>query len=238
MWEKLFPKKDFENGHPKLILALRSLGEALEKLGRIDLALPRYRSAWELSRAYYPGEHENKLLALLGYGHSLWVSRTPRDSPSEFLGNFEEAVAMGQRLYGGTGNPNLALSQVYLGSALAQLGPARADEAFAQFKAADAYYGRRYPAGHPHAAVLAQLQGDLVPPAREPRRAPRNSSGWPWNSTSSYCGNRRGTSRTPRRSPWAGSSSSAITATSPPAANCPRRSRAARTSGPGTPRGP
>ena len=161
MWEQLFPKKDFANGHPALILALMSLGDALEKLGRKDLALPLHHQAWDLSRAYYPGDHEIKLVALLSYGHSLYVSRTPRDSPATYLDKFQEAVAMGEHLYGWAGHPNLARSRVLLGTALADFGRARANEAFAQFKAADFYYRTRYPAGHPQAAVLAQLQGDL-----------------------------------------------------------------------------
>ncbi len=157
MWEKLFPPKDFENGHPALIHALISLGDSFKKLGRNDLALQRHRRAWELSQAYYPGDHENKLLALSRYGHSLRVSRTKRESPVSYLEKYQEAIAMGERLYGSTGHPNLALSRLQLGIALGDLGQTRA--ASVQFKAASDYYHKRYPAGHPFAAVVALCQG-------------------------------------------------------------------------------
>jgi tetratricopeptide (TPR) repeat protein len=159
LWEELFPAAGFPKGHPALILALRSLGDVLQQLGRKDLALPLHRRAWELSRAYYPGDHEIKLLALLSYGHSLRVARTRGRAPAAYLEKLEEAVAMGQRLYP-AGHPDLAMSRLHLGTALAELG--RTAAAAAQFRAADDYYRTRYRAGHPHAAVLAQLQGVLA----------------------------------------------------------------------------
>ncbi len=159
LWERMFPETHFKNGHPGLILALISLGDVLQQLGRKDRALLLHRRALDLSRAYYSGDHENKLLALLSYGHSLRVSRTPGQAPAAYLEKFQEAVAMGERLYGPTGHPNLAVSRILLGTALAERG--QSGPAFKQFEAAGAYYRRRYPKGHPHVAVLAQVQGVL-----------------------------------------------------------------------------
>ena len=74
---------------------------------------------------------------------------------------------MGERLYGRTGHPNLALSRVHLGTALAELGPLR--------RGLRAVQGRRrllpqtLPRGPPARRRPGPAPGRSVPPARGPR---------------------------------------------------------------------
>ena len=81
---------------------------------------------------------------------------------------FEEAVAMGERLYGPAGHPNLALSRVHLGTALAQLG--RSGRRLRAVRGRRRLLRQTLPRGPPARRRPGPAPGCLVPPARGPRR--------------------------------------------------------------------
>jgi tetratricopeptide (TPR) repeat protein len=124
---RLYPKKEYPDGHPELAESLHNLGRFLQAQGEYARAEPFYRDALAMCRALYPkGRHPDGHPHLADSLHSLGFLLKARGEYAKAEPFYRDALAMYQKLYPEErfpdGHPDLAISLNNLGGLLAEQG--------------------------------------------------------------------------------------------------------------------
>jgi CHAT domain-containing protein/Tfp pilus assembly protein PilF len=167
---RLYPQKDYPDGHPDLAQSLNNLGFLLKTQGEYARAEPFYRDGLAMRqqlypKARFPDGHPDLADSLSNLG-SLLRTRGEYAKAEPFL---RDALAMRQRLYPkgrySDGHPDLALSLNNLGALLDTQGEYAQAEPFYRDALAmrqKLYPKDRYPDGHPHLANSLNNLGTLL----------------------------------------------------------------------------
>src|SRR5262249_33968960 len=100
IWERLYPAKDYPDGHLDLARSLNNVGGFLQALGEPAKALPYHEKALAMCERLYPpdnfkDDHGERARSLSNLGIVLRELR----QPAKALPHYEKALAMCERLY-------------------------------------------------------------------------------------------------------------------------------------------
>jgi CHAT domain-containing protein/tetratricopeptide (TPR) repeat protein len=177
--ERLYPAKDYPDGHADLASSLHNVGFVLKSLGEAAKALPYYEKALAMYQKLYPASrfkdgHADLAITLNNMGGVL----ESLGEPARALPYYEKALAMNQKLYPTSrfkdGHPHLALSLSNMGTVLRSLGePARALPYYEKALAMDQKLCpvSRFKDGHPHLAESLNNMGTVLESLGEPVKA-------------------------------------------------------------------
>lgn len=160
-YKRLFPENQYKKSHPRLIFALKSLADTLDKAGLHVGAHKLYQEAWDdCGKFYGDSSHANKLDTLLSYGRSLRAAR----KIDEAAKCFQQALIMAHELYPKSryrnGHPQLAMCLLDTGGI--QVRRRQFSAARESFEQARAIYRRSYPRDHRSLSVISQNLGELA----------------------------------------------------------------------------
>jgi tetratricopeptide (TPR) repeat protein/CHAT domain-containing protein len=177
--ERLYPAKDYPNGHLDLAATLNVVGESLEGLGEPRRALAYYERALAMRERLYPESrfkdgHEDIATSLTNVADALWAT----DEPRKALPYYERALAMRERLYPEFrfkgGHTKLSASLTNMGLVLEDLGElARALPYHERALAMDQrlYPKSRFKDGHADLATSLANLANLLKKIGEPGKA-------------------------------------------------------------------
>jgi CHAT domain-containing protein/tetratricopeptide (TPR) repeat protein len=168
--QKLYPPRDYPQGHPNLATSLSNLGLVLLAMGEYGKSLPYNEQALAMNERLYPQArfpqgHPELANSLNNLGGLYWVM----GAYGKALPYFEQALAMQQRLFPEArfpqGHPQLATTLNNLGALVKDKGDfARAlsyfEQATAMFQ--KLYPAARFPQGHPQLAQSLNNLGYLL----------------------------------------------------------------------------
>jgi CHAT domain-containing protein/tetratricopeptide (TPR) repeat protein len=161
LWQRLYPSREYPQGHPDLANSLHNLGFLLQAAGQLEAARSYHEQALAMRQQLFPARqyphgHPDLATSL----HELGSNRHAAGQVESARHYYERALAMRQQLYPISrypqGHPDLA-------SSLAELGLIR--KAAGQYEAARGYYEQalamyqqlypasRYPQGHSRIAT-------------------------------------------------------------------------------------
>jgi CHAT domain-containing protein/tetratricopeptide (TPR) repeat protein len=177
--ERLYPAKDYPDGHPVLAASLNNLGFFLQELGQPANALPYYEKAVAMyERLYPPDKFKDGHPELAASLNNLGFVLQALGQPVKALPYYGQALAMRERLYPPDkfkdGHPDLARSLNNLGFVLQSLGqPAKA---LLYCEKALAMNERLYPPdkfkdGHPELAASLSNLGRVLQELGQPAKA-------------------------------------------------------------------
>jgi CHAT domain-containing protein len=166
---RLYPRKDFPDGHPDLAGSISDLAYACLAAGRFDEAEPRFLEALQMCRTLYPKRkyfigHPDLARSL----NSLGFFYMDSGEYAKAAPLFHEALEMYRALYSGKEYPNghadLALSinnLAFLYQALQEYGKAELLYGEALTMSRALYPKQKYPNGHPELANRLNNLGTL-----------------------------------------------------------------------------
>jgi CHAT domain-containing protein/Tfp pilus assembly protein PilF len=177
MFQVLYPKDKFPQGHANLAESLNNLGMVLNLQGEYAQALDHYRRAQRLAQALFPKEKfPQGSLVLAGCLNNLGALLQKQGEYTQALDHFRQALRMLQALYPKEQFPQ---GHIHVAITLNNLGIARKEQseyarALARFRQAqrmfaDLFPKDKYPQGHPYLATslvnigyVLDLQGEYA----------------------------------------------------------------------------
>jgi CHAT domain-containing protein/Tfp pilus assembly protein PilF len=179
IYERIYPAKEYPDGHPYLALSLNNLGFFLQGLGQPTKALTYFEKALAMRKRLYPPHqfpngHPYLALSLNNLGHVLQAL----GQHTEALPYFEKALAMRQRVYPADkfpdGHAELAQSLNSLAFVLQALG--QPTNALSNCEKALAMRERLYPPdkfpdGHAELAESLNNLGGVLQDLGQPAKA-------------------------------------------------------------------
>jgi CHAT domain-containing protein/predicted negative regulator of RcsB-dependent stress response len=176
-YHRLFPEKQYPNGHPGLIQAVTTLGEVLAGAGSArpsfqKAALRMHAEALAMCDKYYTSAHLVKVNALLKYGNGLRLTGRIADAER----HFQNALKMAHELYPEgrypKGHPTLALCLLHVAGIDGRKG--QYDEARKKFEQARETFRASPRSDHPYLSIIEQYLGVIAMQTNN-RKAARDS---------------------------------------------------------------
>jgi CHAT domain-containing protein/Tfp pilus assembly protein PilF len=170
MRRRLYPKKEYPDGHPDLATNLNNLGFLLQAQGEYAQAEPFLRDALAIYQRLYPKDHyPDGHPDLAGSLNNLGFLLQERGEYAQAEPLYRDALAMSRKLYPkdrySDGHPDLAQSLNTLGGLLYEQGEYAKAEPFLRDALAmeqKLYPKDRYPDGHPLLAGSLNSLGALL----------------------------------------------------------------------------
>jgi tetratricopeptide (TPR) repeat protein/CHAT domain-containing protein len=177
--ERLYPAKDYPDGHPDIAISLSNLGAVLTSLGQPAKALPYFEKALAMrERLYSPDKFKDGHSELAESLHNLGFVLEELGQSAKALPYCEKALAMRERLYPPDkfkdGHSELANTLHSLGLVLQALGqPAKAlpycEKALAMRERL--YPPDKFPDGHRELALSLNDLGAVLEALGQPAKA-------------------------------------------------------------------
>jgi CHAT domain-containing protein/tetratricopeptide (TPR) repeat protein len=169
-YQRLYPPRQFPNGHPDLIQTHQGLSVVLLALGRAEQALPHCRQALEMSQRFAAADKSPRAQVKWAQSASNQGAVLAELGQTEkALPLLQQALTLRQQLYPTDTHPDghaeLALSLYNLGGVLGVLG--QTDRALALKQQAlemrqRLYSAEKFPRGHPDLATSLHGMGTLL----------------------------------------------------------------------------